>query len=361
MTEALSTVRHDYIRYANCWEDADVLLEGLQVSAGDRVLSIGSAGDNSFSLLTQHPEIVVAVDINPMQLQLIELKKAAFKALEYEDFLAFLGFTESTQRKALFAQVAHHLSSDSLNFWKARPNEIDAGLIAQGKFERYFELFRNRLLPLIHTSKGITELFEEKSAQEQAAFFQKRWNNLRWRMLFRVFFSKFVMGRFGRDPEFLKEVEIPVSEFIAKKSSQHLSDVACQHNYFLQFILRGKFMTALPHYARKEHFETIRANIDRLTVFEGLAESAFEQFSGFNRFNLSNIFEYMNPELFTAVVNNLVQHGTPGSRYAYWNLMVPRKMSNVHTDLEHDTRLSKDLTDRDKGFFYANVNFDSLP
>ena len=34
------------IRYAQCWEDADVLVEGLDVHPGDVCLSIASAGEN---------------------------------------------------------------------------------------------------------------------------------------------------------------------------------------------------------------------------------------------------------------------------------------------------------------------------
>ncbi|MFL5754490.1 MAG: DUF3419 family protein, partial [Bacteroidia bacterium] len=40
-------VNFEFIRYANCWEDADVLLEGLAPKNGGRILSIASAGDNS--------------------------------------------------------------------------------------------------------------------------------------------------------------------------------------------------------------------------------------------------------------------------------------------------------------------------
>ena len=43
------------IRYAQCWEDADVLLAGLAVQPGDVCLSIGSGGENSLSLLTRDP------------------------------------------------------------------------------------------------------------------------------------------------------------------------------------------------------------------------------------------------------------------------------------------------------------------
>lgn len=358
MSEQLTKVRHDFIRYANCWEDADILLDALKIESQDRVLSIGSAGDNSFSMLAQDADLVVAVDINPVQLNLIELKKAAIATLEYNEFLQFLGFEECTRRWELFQTVKTALTQEIVQFWVGRRQEIEDGVIYQGKFERYFKLFHKRVLPLIHTKKRIKQLFEPKSVEEQTAFFDKHWNNRRWRLLFKVFFSRFVMGRLGRDPEFLKEVEVPVSTFIASTANDHLSSVACQQNYFLQFILTGKFNTALPHYARKENFDLIKPRIERMTVYNGLAEDAFKAFDGFNKFNLSNIFEYMNPELFQSVSENLWQEALSGARYAYWNLMVPRRMSKILSGLWYDQDNAQSLSRQDKGFFYGNFIID---
>ena len=358
MKEQLENVKHDYIRYANCWEDADTLLDGLDIQQNDRVLSIGSAGDNSFSLLSKNPEIVVAVDINAMQLNLIELKKAAFKALNYDEFVSFLGFKETPNRSELYQLVREQLSPDLQLFWDRRTDELFAGIIYAGKFERYFRLFRTRILPLVHTKKRINTLFTEKDAEAQHLFFDKKWNNRRWRRLFKLFFSKFVMGRLGRDPAFLKEVEVPVSEFIIGQAKKHLSSVHAQKNYFLHFIMKGSFGEYLPHYARKENFEAIKSNIDRIIVYNGLAEDAFKEYSGFTKFNLSNIFEYMNTELFTSVTENLVSNGEKNARYAYWNLMVPRQMHTVNNALKYDASLSESSRVTDKGFFYMGVNFD---
>lgn len=357
MPEQLGHIRHNYIRYANCWEDADVLLRGLDIQPGNRVLSIGSAGDNSFSLLTADPEIVVAVDINPVQLRLIELKKAAFLTLEHSEFLVFLGFEEG-QREKLFTKVIENLSAEARDFWLERKDGIQAGIIHQGKFERYFQLFHGKVLPLIHTTKRIDELFEVKPDQEQARFYNKHWNTWRWRALFRFFFSRFVMGRFGRDPAFLDEVQVPVSNFILNQSKKHLSSSACQHNYFLRYILHGRFGSQLPHYARKENFNVIKSRLNRLQLFEGLAEDVHSENGPFDRFNLSNIFEYMNPELFKKVSEALVDMGKPGSRYAYWNLMVPRLMSDAVSGLHFHEMLSIELTDTDNGFFYKQVCVD---
>jgi S-adenosylmethionine-diacylglycerol 3-amino-3-carboxypropyl transferase len=358
MKEQLENVKHDYIRYANCWEDADVLIKGLEINPNDKVLSIGSAGDNSFSLLAQGPELVVAVDINPIQLNLIELKKAAFQALNHEEFLAFLGFIESKNRAELYGRVKIHLSDELAAIWDLRLPEIESGIIHAGKFEKYFNLFKRRILPLVHTRKRVNELFREKNAEDQEIFFKKKWNNWRWRMLFKLFFSKFVMGKFGRDPAFLKEVEVPVSEFILEQSRKHLSSVNCQNNYFLHFIMKGDFGDRLPHYARKENFDLIKENLERLVIFNGLAEDAFREYSGFTKFNLSNIFEYMNLNLFTAVTKNFVDNTEANARFAYWNLMVPRKMHLVNESVVPDGNTSNELTKEDMGFFYGSINID---
>ncbi len=360
MSKQLKNVSHDYIRYANCWEDADILLQALKTEPKDRVLSIGSAGDNSFSILIDNPELVVAVDINAVQLNLIELKKAAFKELNYLEFLQFLGFNDCDDRWQLFLKLKKSLSPELTDFWTTRRKEVENGLIYQGKFERYFQLFHQKILPLIHNKKRITQLFEQKTLEQQVQFFNKKWNNWRWRMLFRLFFSKFVMGRLGRDPKFLKEVEIPVSTFILQQAKKHLSAVECQNNYFLQFILTGKFNT-VPHYAREENFEKIKSNVDNLVVFHGLAEDAFKEHQDFNKFNLSNIFEYMDDELFKTVCENLASNARSKSKFAYWNLLVPRKMSVVVSEIEQIENADENYSSKDKGFFYSKFNVSFKP
>jgi S-adenosylmethionine-diacylglycerol 3-amino-3-carboxypropyl transferase len=115
-------------------------------------------------------------------LNLIELKKAAFTALDYESFLRFLGFHNSESRWDLFLKVKENLSPELADFWSVRKKEIEDGIIYQGKFERYFSLFRNNILPLIHTEKRISRLFEEKNPTQQMDFFNKNWNNWRWRL-----------------------------------------------------------------------------------------------------------------------------------------------------------------------------------
>ena len=360
--QALNQVRHDYLRYANCWEDADVLLAGLRVRPGDRLLSIGSAGDNSFSLLTQNPARVTAVDINAVQLSLMRLKAAAFRTLDHPDFLRFLGFAPAaaSDRWTLFQRVCRDLPAADAAYWTARRSLVERGIIHGGKFEHYFRLFRERVLPWIHGTTRVRELLAPKPVAEQAAYFDRHWNNRRWRTLFRLFFSRRLMGRLGRDPAFLREVEGSVGKRILTTAETHLRDAACQSNYFLRYILTGGFGTVLPHYARPENFALIRDRLDRLKLYHGLLESACGRGERFDGINLSNIFEYMSPALFGRTAAALRDHTVPGTRLAYWNLLVPRRLTQVWAELRPGNALSARLTRQDKGFFYQRFQIDEL-
>lgn len=341
-------VKLDFIRYSNCWEDADVLLKGLNPREGSRIISIASGGDNSFALLSSNPEKVVTIDISEVQLFLCELKKAAFQHLEYEEVLAFTGITNSRKRLYTYGKISPSLSSGARHWWDNHLTLIEKGIVHIGKFERYFTFFRKWILPLIHSRKNNLELFKPKSQEEQTLFYDKKWNTWRWKLFFKMFFSEYVMGKFGRDPEFMKHVTVPVSTFIYDKAAKHLQTVDCQSNYLLQYIHLGCFDTTLPFYLRKENFSSIKSNLKQL---EFRKENLLDELKGnnFTHLNLSNIFEYISTEEFKNSALYFHQHLPKGSKLFYWNLMCPRSFAEVNPEkfILHKTSEIPDM-----GFFY---------
>ena len=112
------------IRYAQVWEDADVLLGGLDVQPGDVCVSIASAGDNALALLTKQPARVIALDLSPAQLACLELRVAAYRVAHAPraagaDRLAALG----AARRAL-SRCRPALGPGARAFWDARPVDI---------------------------------------------------------------------------------------------------------------------------------------------------------------------------------------------------------------------------------------------
>ena len=356
MSKSVEKVDFSKIRYANCWEDADILLEGLKPDSGSRILSIASAGDNSFALLSSNPELVVAVDVSKVQLHLCKLKKVAIKNLEREECMQFLGFRSDNKRIETYKLLKSQLSSETRSYFDQQPHEIQNGIIHQGKFEKYFQLFSQKILPLIHSKKTIKKLFQEKSELSQIAFYNEKWNTWRWRMLFKLFFSKAIMGKIGRDPEFMRQVEIPVAEYIFRKTESHLQSQAAQQNFILHYNLTGDFGVHLPYYLQEQHYEKVKKNLDALLLFEGYAEDAISQHKLFDLMNLSNIFEYMDLETFQNTGQKLINGLNKYGKMAYWNLMVPRQLSKEFPEqLNFQSSISDELTQKDKGFFYHQI------
>lgn len=347
----LKDIQHKSIRYASCWEDADILLEGLNVQKGDKVLSIASAGDNSLSLLVNDPELVVAIDINPLQLYLLELKIAAFKTLSHDEFLVFLGFKKGNPMNC-YPIVNEYLSEKASKYWGRNTSKIRKGVVFQGKFERYLGFFAKKVMPLIYKKKTIEHLFVEKSESEQLEFFHNKWNNWKWRMMFKLFFSRRLMSWFGRDPKFFDQVDISVTQFLADRSMAHLTSKVLFENYFLRYVFLGNFGDQLPHYARKENFDKIKSNIGLIKLYKGFAQDAFEVFGQFDKFNLSNIFEYMDEDVFEKVGEDLLKGAKEEAKFAYWNLMIPRELSLATENFQRDVNRDKDLSKKDKCFFY---------
>src|SRR6185503_8682168 len=71
--------------YNQCWEDPARDREALDLSPRDRVLVITSAGCNALDYALTGAR-VVAVDANPRQNHLLELKRAGIRALDFDAF-----------------------------------------------------------------------------------------------------------------------------------------------------------------------------------------------------------------------------------------------------------------------------------
>lgn len=343
------------VRYANCWEDADILCDALAPSEGKRVLSIGSAGDNALALLAGGAE-VVAADLSPAQLACIELRRAAFAQLDYEPLLRFLGVRASDDRLAVYDAIRTALPPDDRAYWDANRDVIQRGVIHGGKFERYFHLFRRRVLPCVHSRRRVEDLVQPRDQAAREEFYNAKWDTWRWRAVFKIFFSRFVMGRLGRDPEFFRYVEGSVGDRILDRARYALTKLATHDNPYLDYILFGGFRDSVPPYLRSENYERIRGGLDRLTLFRGTVEEAAEALGdgGFDGYNLSDIFEYLSPGQCESVYRALLGRARPGARFAYWNMLAPRQRPDALAgSLQPLDELAAELFARDKAFFYS--------
>jgi S-adenosylmethionine-diacylglycerol 3-amino-3-carboxypropyl transferase len=362
-SEAAQHADFSEIRYAQVWEDADVLLEALDIQPGDTILSIASAGDNALAMLARTPERVIAVDLNPAELHCLELRVAAYSVLSHPELLLLIGSpapdgAAAGRRRELYRRCRTRLTQEAREFWDAHQGELAQGIGGAGKFERYFKLFRKRIMPLVHSRAHVEALLRGGTEQQCEDFYNRTWDTWRWRSLFKLFFSRFVMGRLGRDPSFFRYVEGSVAERILTRTRHALTALSPAENPYLQWILKGYHTTALPFALREENFDPIRRNLHRLewrlqSIEDFLASETATRLDGCN---LSDIFEYMSEENTAALLAKIASRCNPGARLVYWNMLAPRsRPASLAGRLCPLDDLARRLHQRDKAFFYSRL------
>lgn len=346
----------DAIRYAQLWEDADVLVAALATPPGATLVSIASAGDNALAMLLLDPARVVAIDLSPAQIACLSIRIAAYRRLDHQGFLELMGSRPSHRRGELLDIVVAALDPADQAFWAQRRDAIIRdGLGGVGKFENYFRVFRRFVLPLTQSRATIDEVFRSKPKPERAAFFDISWNNWRWRLMLKLFFSNFVMGRLGRDPAFFDHVEGSLADHVASQLRHAGVDLDPADNPYLRWILKGDHGEALPLAWRAEHFDTIRARLDRLDLRCGSLEAFVATGEKADGFNLSDIFEYMDAALFGTVYGSILDASRPGARLVYWNMMVPRRVPEAFAGRVQRLReVEAGGRANDKAFFYSD-------
>ena len=162
---------NEYI-YAFTWEDPRVDHRLLKIGEDDVVLCITSAGDNVLDyLFNANPRRIHAVDLNPNQNHLLELKVASFQALSYADFWQLFGVGKHPRfRELLLSKLSPYLSSRALQYWLvhapvfASPRGL--GLYGSGGSGNALKLVR-WLLRSVGLSKEVEKLCRAKTLNEQ--------------------------------------------------------------------------------------------------------------------------------------------------------------------------------------------------
>ncbi|MEL6346128.1 MAG: DUF3419 family protein [Myxococcota bacterium] len=364
MSDDLS-VLEQRLSYAQVWEDPAVLSDALQISPDDDVLSICSAGDNSFALAIDGARSVTALDLSPPQLALAELKLLAVQRLPVDGVYTLLGLNEFGRRVFTYHQLRDGLSEDARRFWDANEALIREGLLQSGRFEQYLRIFRQRVVPFIHRRATVDALLSLETLDDQQRFYQRRWDSIRWRGAFRVFFSRTVMARLGRSERHFQYVDGPVSRAFLDRAAHALTEIPIQSNFFVQWMLTGRFrdMEQAHPYLSTKGSAKLRAAAVRIQFVRDDLESFLASCppGRFSAFNYSNLFEYLSAEQHARILSLTARAARPGARIAYWNLLVPRSRPESLADrIDVHPERSAALLRRDRAFVYGGFQLETV-
>ncbi|MFV1968769.1 MAG: DUF3419 family protein, partial [Pirellulaceae bacterium] len=107
--------------YNTCWEDPRLDRTALDLGPDDNVLVITSAGCNTLDYALTGPNHVYAVDMNPRQNALLELKLAAIRKLDHDPFFGLFGEGRLRGFRDVYRDTLREdLSPWARNYWDRR-------------------------------------------------------------------------------------------------------------------------------------------------------------------------------------------------------------------------------------------------
>jgi S-adenosylmethionine-diacylglycerol 3-amino-3-carboxypropyl transferase len=343
------------------WEDPASDRRALRIQRGETLFTVTSGACNTLTLLLEDPGKVYAVDINPTQSYLLELKRAAVRHLEYDELRAFLGLAPSGGRLQIFRRLRGDLSQAALRYWTGKTEALRKGVVHAGKYESFVRLF-SRFVGLIQGKKRIEGLSRCETLEQQQDYFDRKWNTVQWRLLFKLLANKWVLARRGLTADYFKfdDGSSSFSESFLHRARRALRDIPIESNYFLAQYLLARYFNeeSVPTYLRRENLPIVKQRLERIEIVTSDAQSWLgrQPDSCIDAFSLSNICELMSPDETGRLFAEVTRSARAGARICFRNLIVPRGIpESLQSKIRLQEKLSRDLTAQDRSFVYSRV------
>jgi S-adenosylmethionine-diacylglycerol 3-amino-3-carboxypropyl transferase len=255
--------------YNQCWEDPAVDRKALVLTPEDRVMVITSAGCNAldYALLGAR---IVAVDANPRQNHLLELKRAGIRALDFDDFFALFGQGGSGRAREIYAGLRHALPDDARAFWdrEVRLFEPGAGrsFYYRGTAGLVALLLNWHIDRVSRTRRIVDRILDARDLPEQIGIYRAELRDrLLGKPLLKLLGSPGVLSLLGVPDPQRRMIHGGSGGFAGflRRAIDHVMSVALlRDNYFWSVYVNGGYRPgSCPEYLRRESFEKLKGGL----------------------------------------------------------------------------------------------------
>lgn len=346
------------INYSSANEDGRTERRALgEPLNGGRALCITGSGARALDLLVAEPECVVSIDFNPTQNHLLELKMAAMRAMEYEEYLAFLGLSACRRRRETYRRLRGALSAEARGFWNRHAMRIDRGVIYCGRWEGYL----HTMARVFHSVKGdvIRGILESADLEEQSRRWQAATAGRGWRTLMRLVSLRSIWRHVVREPG----IElIPNRVDVAAVIDRRLAAAARRHLFrdcaFGWLILTGRYGgDALPCHLERCHFDMIKQRLGAVRILTGPLHDHLQRTSDrYHAFSVSDFGSYAPPAAYRSIWRGMQRTAQPGARVCERLFLVPRAPDRIGgIAFARDAAAEASAAIHDRSFVYRFV------
>lgn len=377
--------------YNACWEDPAIDRLALRLGPDDTLMMITSAGCNALDYALMGPKRIHAIDANPRQTALLELKQAGIRHLDFDDFFKLFGEGHHAGIRDLYqGRLRQDLTPFSQQYWDARLHWFSgrgwrnsfyfhglSGLVA--RLVRQVMVFRPSL------RKAMNDLLDATDLDTQQHIYDTRVEPKLWGKAMNWAVSRrSTMSLLGVPYPQARAVEGShdggIAGFIRACIRTVLRELPLWTNYFWTVYLRGHYTrTCCPEYLKEDNFLALKAGlVDRIiphttTVTQFLAGGG-EPVSRFVLLDHMDWMAHYHPAALDEEWQALVARAAPKTRILFRSASVePTFLDNVRlTDaigapnirlterLTFDRPLAEALHQRDRVHTYASFHIADL-
>ncbi|MBI1346982.1 DUF3419 family protein [bacterium] len=349
------------IVYNQCWEDPRLDRVALQLTPQDRVVVITSAGCNALDYALAGAGHVHAVDMNPRQNALLQLKLTAAKHLDHGQFFQMFGRGKVPDWKTLYPQLLRpNLEPEVRAFWDRK------GDMFHGKGRRKSFYFRgtsgtfawmvnyyvDRIAKLRDSVNAL--LAADSVEQQQDIYQQYKMAERLWRPMIRWIMRRdatLAMLGVPRSQRRHIDESYPggILQFVIDRVETVFTRLPLKDNYFWRVYLSGEYTPdCCPEYLRPENFQLMRTTVqETVTTHTSSVLDFVEQHPGeITRFILLDHMDWLTREpgkkILTAEWQAIVTKSAPGARILW-------RSADLNGEFVNTLRIKKDGQECDLG------------
>jgi S-adenosylmethionine-diacylglycerol 3-amino-3-carboxypropyl transferase len=324
-----SVVHGNNLVYNICWEDPRLDRVALEFKPDDEVLVITSAGCNALDYALCTPNHVYAVDMNPRQNALLELKQAAIRELDYPQFFRMFGHGKLEGVATVYErQLRQHLSNWSQRFWDKRIKWFDHPKLSfyfRGTSGSFARLINNYVDHVAKVRPAVNELLNAETLEQQTEIYKQQIYPKFWSRPLKFFINRdMTMAMLGVPKAQRRQLETQyqghIAKFIHDSLEAVLTKVPIHDNYFWRVYLTGRYTAeCCPEYVKEANFAALKNGlVDRVSTHTDSVQGFLEKHPGkISKFILLDHMDWLSDNMFPLLESEwqaIVNSAAPGTR-----------------------------------------------
>ena len=305
-----NTVHRNNLVYNTCWEDPRLDRVALDIGADDNILVITSAGCNALDYALTSPNHVYAVDMNPRQNALLELKKSGIRNLDHDTFFKMFGEGRLEGVKEVYKnKLRPDLDEWSQGFWDKKIKWFDNRRKSfyfrgtSGSVARMLKVYTDKV---IKVRPHLDDILNADSVETQREIYETKLKKKFWSGLVKFTLNReSTMSMLGVPKAQIRQIESTYSggliEFIQECMESVFARLPMKDNYFWRVYMNGSYTReCCPEYLKEENFQRLKDGlVERISTHTDSVQAFLEKHDGnISRFVLLDHMDWLSDRFF---------------------------------------------------------------